>query len=290
MTHARLGFSAATLPEVAGELWLTVAPDGGRTRPVKTEGHGVLRLMRPLYLDDTGQLTYVIVNPGGAYFGEDYRIKADLAPGSALLLASQGATRIYRTPERPAVQDSEYLLEDGSRLEYISEQTIAYRDAEYHQNTRVTAAETATGYFDEIVTPGWSPDDTPFSYAGMRLRTEVRAEDGRLVCLDNLHIRPRQIGHAIDGIGYLEGSSHMGSALILGPHTLGGYVDAIRAVVDGHDLERAGVTSGSRHGVSWVMVRALANSTDALRALLTDVNQWDRSTTTGQGRLDLRRY
>jgi hypothetical protein len=38
------------------------------------------------------------------------------------------------------------------------------------------------------------------------------------------------------------------------------------------------------------MVRALADSTDELNDMILAVNQLDRSVTTGQSRLDLRRY
>ena len=285
-----LGFARATPRDLAGSVTLSVARSGRRSVPVITDSFGVLRLMQPHYLDDSGQVTYIIVNPGGAYFGEDYHFSADVGPGAPLLLASQGATRIYRTPERPAVQDVEFTLGPDSRLEYVPEQVIAYRDADYRQVTRITADPTAQGFFDEIVTPGWDPDDARFSYAGMRLRVEVRSTAGGMVCLDNVHIRPDRIGQAIHGIGYLEGASHMGSALILGPHAAGDYADAVRDVADASGVEKVGVTSGTRHGISWVLVRALAHSTDQLNALVTDVNELDRSVTTGQDRLDLRRY
>ncbi|HZK04450.1 MAG TPA: urease accessory protein UreD [Actinomycetaceae bacterium] len=284
-----LGFSKAAPSEVAGALDLTVQRSGVRTRPVKTEGSGVLRLMHPLYLDDSGQLTYIVVNPGGAYFGEDYRMRVEVGEGASLLLASQGATRIYKTPHRPAVHDATFTLAAGSRLEYVPEQIIAYRDANYRQTTLIEAHPEAQAFMGEIVTPGWDPDDARFTYAGMRLRVGVRSAGGA-VCLDNVSIRPAHLGKAINGLGYLEGASHMGSTLMVGPHAAGAFVDQVRDAVDAHGLNRAGVTAGVRHGVSWVMVRALADSTDALRALILDVNEVDRSATTGQGHLDLRRY
>lgn len=289
MTASKLGFVRAEPNEVAGSLRLSVAPRGERTRPVTTQASGVLRLMQPHYLDDSGQVTYILVNPGGAYFGEEYRIEVDVEPGASLLLASQGATRIYRTPKHPAVQHAEFTLGAGARLEYVPDQTIAYRDADYRQVTRITADPSAQAFLEEIITPGWDPDDIRFTYAGMRLRTEVRSGGG-VVCIDNVNIRPAAIGAALDGVGHLEGASHMGTALIVGPHTSGSYVDAVRAVVDASGTARAGVTSGTRHGVSWVLVRALGHSTDELNALLRAVNELDRSVTTGQGRLDLRRY
>src|SRR5699024_5110445 len=80
MTRATMGYRAASQAEFAGHLKLTVARFGDVTRPVTTEHYGVMRLMQPLYLDDSGQLTYIIVNPGGAYFGEKYEHFVEVAP------------------------------------------------------------------------------------------------------------------------------------------------------------------------------------------------------------------
>ncbi len=173
----------------------------------------------------------------------------------------------------------------------MPDQVIPYRDADYRQFTRIGASAEAQGFFAEIVTPGWDPGDQPFTYAGLHLRTEVRDEAGSgCVCVDNLRLRPAAIGRRLHGLGYLEGASHLGSALILGHHADDGYVAAVRSIVEGYRTIKAGVTRGERHGVSWVIVRALADSTDELQRLILDVNAFDRSVTTGQGRLDLRRY
>ncbi len=291
MSQTTLGFRPATKTEVAGHLKLTAASFGGVTRPVVTEHYGVMRLMQPLYLDDSGQLTYIIVNPGGAYFGEKYEHIVEVASGANLLVASQGATRIYKTPKHPAVQDLDFTIDQGGRLEYIPDQTIAYRDADFRQYMKITAAPDSQVFVAEDVTPGWDPDDVQFTYAGMHLRIDVRsAEDNGRVLSDNIRIQPGEIGGAIRGIGYLEGASHMGSMLVLGPHTVGDYADKVRELLDEGGAQRAGVTSGSRHGVSWVMVRALADSTDQVNKMILDVNEFDRSVTTGQQRLDLRRY
>ena len=233
----------------------------------------------------------MIVSPGGAYFGEAYAIDVNVLPGAHLLVASQGATRIYRTPNEPATQRAEFRVGEGARLEYVPEQTIAYRDADYRQSTTLRVASDAQAFVGEIVTPGWDPDGARFTYASMRLNFDVRTLEGGLVCGDNVRLVPASIGEDIDGIGYLEGASHLGSVLVVGPQVAAAsYVDAVREIVDASGLERVGVTVGTRHGVSWLMVRALADSTDALTALVYDVNAHDRGVATGQGRLDLRRY
>lgn len=275
----------------AGELVLVAARAGERTEPAHTQSRGILRLMKPLYLDGSGQLTYVVVNPGGAYFGEVCRMEVGVRPGASLLLASQGATRIYRTPNEPAVQLAEFSVGAAARFEYMPEQTIAYRDADYRQVTDLVVAPDAQAFIGEIVTPGWDPDGLPFTYTGLRLRLDVRVAGGGLVCSDNVRVVPGDLGEGIGGIGYMERESHMGSVLAVGPHTASvEYEDAVRDFVSGSGLERAGVTTGSRHGVSWLMVRALARSTEALHAIVYGVNELDRRATTGQGRLHLRRY
>ncbi len=286
-----LGFRpVAAGPQYAGTMTLSVARAGGRSGPVRTESAGVLRLMKPLYLDDSGQVAYVVVNPGGAYFGEACRMDVEVLPGASLLLSSQGATRIYRTPRGPAVQEAHFTVRSGGRLEYVPEQLIAYRDADYRQLTTITMAPDAQVFVEEIATPGWDPDGRPFTYTGMLLRLEVRHVDGGLVCVDNVHIVPGDIGAAIDGLGYLEGASHVGSVLVLGAHIDEDYVDAVRDIVDASALAKVGVTSGCRHGIPWTAVRALASSTDELSALFLAINAHDRSVTTGQRRLHLRRY
>ncbi len=291
MTASSLGFQAAVPDTIAGRIRLSVARTGRRTTPVRAEGQGVLRLLRPLYLDDSGQLMYVVVNPGGAYFGEKYHLSVSVGANAHLLVSSQGATRIHRTPDEPAEQLLTCTLGDGSRLEYVPDQTIAYRDADYRQITTVRAAPSAQGFFGEIVTPGWDPKGAPFTYAGIRMRFDVvTGPHERPVCTDNIRIQPSMLGDAINGIGHLEGASHMGSVWILGPHATPAYVDEVRSAVESCGIVKAGVTGGERHGVSWLLVRALAGSTDELRQMISAVNQLDRATTTGQSTLDLRRY
>lgn len=290
-SSSSLGFRKATPADVAGTLNLSVEWDGIRTIPKTTESNGVLRLQQPLYLDDSGQVTYIVINPGGAFFGETYQHRVEVKPGANLLFAAQGATRIYKTPERPAVQEMNFIVGEGSRLEYIPDQTIAYRDADFRQRVTISVAPDSQVFVAEDVTPGWDPDDLQFTYTGMRLRIDVRNhQSGGRVCTDNIRIQPGDIGGAIHSIGYMEGASHMGSVLVLGPHTEGTYIDSVREILQQSGPDRVGVTRGNRHGISWLMVRALADSTDQLNAMIYSLNEFDRSVTTGQSRLNLRRY
>ena len=136
---------------------------------------GALRVLRPHYLDESGQVCYVLVNPGGAYLGADlYVIDVEVADGAKLLLATQSATKIYRTPGSFAEQRMRLRLGEGAQLELAPDQVIAYREASYRQNTHVTVRPSSSLIMAEIVTPGWSPDGASFRYEELRLRTEIR--------------------------------------------------------------------------------------------------------------------
>ncbi len=102
---------------------------------------GALRVLRPHYLDESGQVCYVVVNPGGAYLGADlYVIDVEVGDGATLLLTTQSATKIYRTPGSFAEQRMTLRLGEGAQLELAPDQLIAYREASYRQNTHITRA------------------------------------------------------------------------------------------------------------------------------------------------------
>ena len=292
MTETLRSYKTAERPDVAGSIGLVIESQGHRSGPTQTHNTGVFRLLQPLYLDDSGQVLYIIVSYGGAYFSEKYAIDVTAQEGAHLLLSTQGATRIHRTVSEPSVQEMVIRLGPGSRVEYIPDRTIAYKDSSYLQETEIWADPTAQGFFGDIITSGWDPENKRFTYSDLHLRTTVRpAADEGYVLIDNLRLRPARIGEAIEDLGHLEGFSHMGSFLILGAHLDEAYADRVREITAAYDRARAGTTRGNRHGVSWLMVRALANSTKELNDMLLDINELDREITgTGQSRLDLRRY
>ena len=85
-----------------------------------------------------------VVNPGGAYLGADlYVIDVEVEEGAKLLLTTQSATKIYRTPGSFAEQRMRFQLGAGAQLELAPDQLIAYREASYRQNTHITMHPTS---------------------------------------------------------------------------------------------------------------------------------------------------
>ncbi len=271
----------------AGTLSLDIDCRDGRSIAVRQYHDGALRILRPHYLDETGQVCYVIVNPGGAYLGGDsYLIEVSVAAGAELLLTTQSATKIYRTPNDRAQQCTHLKLGERARLELLPDPLIAYREASYGQVTRVDMDPTASLVMAEVVTPGWSPDGELFRYDEIRMRNEISIS-GRLVALDNLLIRPGT-GSPVDSSCFMAEYTHLGSLLVMDARVDRALADELLAVLAPVDpAGQLGITLLDGPGLA---VRALSHSTELLNELLAAAVDLLRARWHGQEPLNLRKY
>lgn len=276
-----------------GTLWLTIDDGGprGRSRAVKQYHEGALRVIRPHYLDDSGQVTYMIVSVGGGYLGGDvYDQRFRVLDNAQALVTTQSATKIYRTPQGPVRQFTTIELGENAVLEYLADQTIAYRGATYHQFNRVTLHPSSTFVLSEEVTPGWHPDGIHFAYDEMRLRTEVEdAVTGKLFLLDNMLLRPsNRLGH----FGWTENYTHTGQFLVVAPQVDQKLVTEINAMA----AERPGVygaasllsTPGTQ--LRGMLLRTLSDRTEDLISFHEDITTVLRGRWRNQPPVNLRKY
>ncbi|ASN40733.1 urease accessory protein [Arthrobacter sp. 7749] len=285
-----LGPSPFAGTKLVGELRLRVGNRAGKAIATRQYHQGALRILRPHYLDDTAQVCYTIVNPGGGYLsGDNYGIEVAVDEDASLLLTTQSATKVYKTPGSIARQDMVVRLGPGAVLEYVPDQLIAYRGASYRQFTRVDMHQDSSLLFCEVLTPGWSPDGKLFRYDEVRLRTEVSL-DGRIVVLDNLLVRPG--ADSLDSLLFLQDYTHVGMLLAVDANIGPGDVERIRdlayaiGAAQGTDVH-LGISQVSGPGVA---VRALSNSTEAINAVLMGVINDLRHHLRGQKPLNLRKY
>lgn len=248
--------------------------------------------MRPHYLDDSGQVCYVVVNPGGAYLGADlFLIDVEVGDGADLLLTTQSATKIYRTPGSFAEQRMNVRLGAGARLELMPDQLIAYRGASYRQRTFVTLQPSSSLVMAEVVTPGWSPDGAAFRYEEVRLRNEIRVGTGGgagLLALDNVLIRPP--AGDVSGLGFMEGCSHLGSLVVVDARVDQELADELHVLASAYGA-RTGVSLTRRAGgTTGLVLRSLSNSTGELNRLLTACTSLLRARWHGQAAMDLRKH
>ena len=74
--------------------------------------------LRPIYLEQSLP-TFYIVNVGGGYLdGDRYRVNVNLEDNAQVTLTSQGATKIYKTPNDHVEQYQTFNLSNQSYMEF----------------------------------------------------------------------------------------------------------------------------------------------------------------------------
>ncbi|WP_040206090.1 urease accessory protein UreD [Neobacillus jeddahensis] len=249
--------------ELTGFLQLTGARKGRKTILKESYSEGAFKLTRPLYLTQTGEAYFYIMNPGGGYVdGDSYRMKIFLEDAAVAVLTTQSSTKIYKTKSKPAYQEMDIYLKSGSVLEYLPDPVIAYQDACFKQNMVVRMEPDSSFLCSDIITPGWAPDGSWFQYDLVQSKVKIYMGE-RIVLFDHVKLEPD-----VDttGIGIMEGFTHFGTILVIDSRIDSAFVEGLQ--------ERLELMSAVRIGLSILAVpgfalRVLANSTQAIEAILS---------------------
>ncbi|MBM4765426.1 urease accessory protein UreD [Bacillus sp. B15-48] len=262
------------MSEWTGFLSLALENRKGKTVAKRAYFQGAFKVMRPIYHDDSGQVCYYLLNPGGGYLdGDRYRMEVSLDEGAAATLTTQSATKVYKTPKSLAYQETEITLKKGSILEYLPDPLIAYKDAHYKQKNVVVMETGATFLYTDILTPGWSPDGGKFSYDTIQLMNEIYL-DGKLGVYDHIKLAPEQ--QVLSGMGFMEGYTHLGSMIVVGEGTSNRLLDELYEIIQ---TEEADFNFGlSRLAVPGFSIRILANSTQLIERIFANCHKLIKQT------------
>ncbi|MFS0820328.1 urease accessory protein UreD [Bacillus sp. 1P02SD] len=249
-----------------GVLRLDAEERNGKTVAKNVYFQGAYKVMRPIYHDDSGQVCYYILNPGGGYLdGDRYQLKISLEKQAKLTLTTQSATKIYKTPKTHAYQETEINLKDGSYLEYIPDPLIGYQDARYKQKNVIRMEKGSTLLYSDIITPGWSPDGEKFSYDILQLINEVYMEN-ELVIYDHIKLNPSM--RNMEELGLMEGYSHLGSLLVIDEKANHSLLDRLYQAIDTNTKEyKVGLSTLPIPGFT---VRVLANKTQTIENIFSE--------------------
>lgn len=247
-----------------GILELDVEDRQGKSVTKNIYFQGALKVMRPVY-HKLGLPCYYLLNPGGGYLdGDRYRVCVSLGEQSKLILTTQSATKIYKTPTSYAYQETEIFLEKDSYLEYLPDPLIAYKDARYTQKNVVRMEKGATFLYSDVLTPGWSPEGKHFSYDTLRLINEIYMDD-ELVMFDHIKLTPS--AQHMNGLGYMEGYTHLGSFIVVGEQTNSDLLDQLYEAIHQETGDfKAGLSKLSVPGFT---IRVMANSTQVIERIFT---------------------
>lgn len=163
-----------------GELRLELAQRGDRTAlrdRYWSAPFGPVWANHPAQ-DGTAELQ--ITNPaGGVLGGDEYGMRADLAPGSSATLLSQGANRIYRGPL--ASQRAAFYVEEGALLEYLPHHLIPFAGSNYHSENDFHLSTGSTLITWEAHSAGRVSRGERFDFDRLCAKTRITRDDIPLV-------------------------------------------------------------------------------------------------------------
>lgn len=225
---------------------------------------GAFKVMRPQYLDDTGQVMYCLLNPGGGYLdGDRYQIDLNVRKNADLYLTMQSATKIYKTPNDRVKQAAVINVHENGILEYASDPIIPFQDSTYLQRQTINLTASSSLFISDLVTPGWSADQKGFQYDRLSLKTIINYED-KLAVTDHLVLEPKV--DDIAGMGFLNGYSHYASVYLVNPDIDEAFENQLETLLE--EKLKAGSFGVSRLAIPGVAVRLLANSTPELEVAI----------------------
>lgn len=267
-----------------GRLQCTAAFRNGRTVISDSYNEGALKLMRPVYLDPAHPTLYLVHVGGGYVDGDRYEINMKLEPHARLMMTTQAATKVYKTPHAPVWQYTQFSLGDESVLEYFPDPLIAYEQARFIQETVVYITNRSTFMYGEIITPGWAESGQLFRYDWIRSKLKVY-RDGTLVLFDHLHLNPK---HHLTSLLQLEGYTHVGSFVAFSPLLTKGALEPFNEWMG--EMSSAVHCGWSEAAIPGLSVRVLAYETSAIEAIFQRIHQFIRQQCGEEGAVRWRKY
>lgn len=248
-----------------GFLSIDIENRAGKSVPKNIYFHDALKVQRPIYHGNTGMPCYYILNVGGGYLdGDTYRLEIRLRETAKMTLTTLGATLIYKTPHKPAYQETEIFLEKESYLVYMPDPVIGYQNARYKQFDTIHMEKGATLLYSDIITPGWSAEGGAFSYDRLQLKTNIYMEN-ELVVYDNIKLEPAV--QQINVPGFMGDYTHLGTFIVIGEKTDDDLIKRLHSVIHEHpgDFD-AGI---SRLTIPGFTIRILANMTQDVQRIIS---------------------
>ena len=251
------------------ELAQAVSPDAPPKTVARFAHHGPLRILQSLYPEGDAICHNVVVHPPGGLVGGDVlEIGVNVASGAHALVTTPGATRFYRSDGAPALQAVRATLQEGTRLEWLPLEALAYNSCIAQNRACFDLAPSAEMMAWDVTALGLPQANLPFVQGSFLQHIELPGhwlERARINANDTaLMDGPLGLaGHrCLATLFFATGSS------ITRPRREAA-LEAARAIIATHTLQaNAGVTAANRQVI---VLRVLSPLVEPAMGLLRQV-------------------
>lgn len=154
----------------------------------------------------------VVSTAGGVLGGDDLSVSIDVGRGALLHVDTPSATRLYRTPGRPAHASWEISVRAGGVLELLPEATIPFAGSRFGQSVRCEVADDGVLAIADVVAAGRVAAGERFGFHSYESRLDVSRPGGALVVRDVLRLTPPG---EVARVGLLGGHAAVGTLVVL---------------------------------------------------------------------------
>ena len=284
----------------------------GRTVLAQCSSEPPLSVQRTLYCEhDAPEMAYVYISStsGGMLQGDRHVMIIDAGPNTATHITTQGATRIHGDPRMPhqcVRQHVKMTLEKGAYLEYMPDQIIPYAHSSFVQDAVISAHETSTLVYSEIISQGRAGMGESFEYRLLESKMCITDIDNdktlKFVDASRITPRKRQKGtgatisqndsrpsHDIKSFGIMSKYDVIASLYIITEkrHVQGIQKNADKIILsDGKDTVGGAVAMRNNVGV---LARILGPDTESLKRVINKVAAYTRKTVLNAPFTDIRK-
>jgi urease accessory protein len=162
---------------------------GGRSVVAAAFASSPLRLLTP---KNHGRAAWAYTSTlgGGLVDGDAVRLRVDVGPGAAAVLASQGQNRVYRSARGCR---SELVAEvgDGGLLALLPDPTVCFAGASYQQSVELRLAPGAAAVAVDVLAAGRSARGERWAFRRYRGDLSLRVGE-RVLVSERVLLDPRQ--------------------------------------------------------------------------------------------------
>jgi urease accessory protein len=214
-------------------LDLSFVRDGARTALAHRKHFGPLRVQRPFYPETSGAChVYLLHPPGGLVAGDELQIAARIEHSAHALITTPAAGKLYRSraPELIARQTQQLRVHEGACLEWLPQETIAFRGARAELRTHVELSGDARFIGWDIVCLGRPAAGEVFDQGVLRPQLEL-TRDGKLVYVERgLYEAGSPLMHAAWGLA----AQPVVACMLCAAPQVARQIDAVRAILAAH--------------------------------------------------------